>query len=84
MAAVHLGIAMDAGAFETSLLKSPGGIDALFDGSRTFGLDPVRQIFVGHRRHFDVDVDSIQQGPGYFGAIALDLVQGHSCLGSAR
>ena len=50
-----------------------GTDDPLPDGGGRLALPQLRQLFVGDRGHFDMDVDAVEQRPGDTAAVAGDL-----------
>ena len=64
---------MDRSFVEARELNDAGGVDALADfGGRFTGVF-AGQFLIAQGRHFDLDVDAVEQRAGDFGAVALDL-----------
>ena len=63
---------MDFSPLVTFQLELPGQFHPPGDGGGAFSLASVGQITVFDRRDFNVDVDTIQQGAGDTGAVAVD------------
>lgn len=55
-------------------LALPRDFHALLDGGAGFAFRLVEQVILRHRRHFDLDVDTIQQWTGDLAAVARDLI----------
>ena len=60
VAGVHLGVAVNLRPREPFDLDVAGALHPGGDGSGAFGLAPVGQVAIAHRRDFDVDVDPVQ------------------------
>ena len=60
----NLCIAGDAGVRKTLVLNIPCGIHTHFDGRGAFLLCGVREVAKIDRRHFNVQVDTVEQWPG--------------------
>jgi hypothetical protein len=69
----HLGIGVDAPFLKTLQLNHARVIDALANGLREFAGVAAGEVLVTYRRHFDLNVDTIEEGAGDTGAVALDL-----------
>jgi hypothetical protein len=72
----HLGVTVDFGAFVSLQLQLAGTRYPLGYGGGAFGFTSVGQIAVFDGRHFDVDVDPVQERPGDAGTVAVDRDRG--------
>jgi len=79
-AATHAGVAKDFAAGKALGLNPAGIGHPTADGFGGFGLVVLHQVLIGHRRHLHMHVDTIQQGSGNFGAVAVDLLVGAAAL----
>ena len=68
----HLGVAVDFGAFVALQLQFSGMLHPFGYGSGTFRFTTIGQISVFHSRHFDVNVDPVQQRAGDAGAVTVN------------
>jgi hypothetical protein len=58
---------------ETPELDGAGGIDPLADFGRGFAGVFTGEFLIAQGRHFNLDVDAIEQRAGDLGSVALDL-----------
>ena len=69
----HLGVGVDVSFLEPLQLNRPRVIDPLADELRRFAGVAAGEILIADRRHFDLNVDAVEERAGDTGAIALDL-----------
>jgi hypothetical protein len=68
----HLGVAMDFGSFETLKLEVATVFEPCCDCCRRFTVCPICQVAVFYGRNFDMEINSVEQRPGYAGAVTVD------------
>ena len=73
VAAAHLGITVDFGSGKAVRLNFSGAGNASADAFRRLRAESPFQVFVGHCRHFKMNVDPIQQRAADLGHVSLDL-----------
>src|SRR5229473_4524584 len=71
-ARAHLRIAKKRRSVKTRELKSARTIDAFADHRRRFSRAAIRELAIFHRRHLNMNIDTIQQWSRDARAIALD------------
>ena len=69
----HLGVRVQLGFLEALQLQHARGVDALADDVRAFAGVFRGQLLIAQSRHFDLNVDAVEQRAGDLGAVALDL-----------
>lgn len=73
LAVAQLRVGQQAGGFEAPALPTTGGQDPSFDRCGRVPLPDLRERGKRNRRHFDVQVDAIQQRAGDLTQVLLDL-----------
>src|SRR5262249_31329528 len=69
----HLGVGMDVSFLKTLELDVTSLIDTLANHLRGFPSIATGEILIAYRRHFDLNIDSVEERAGDARAIALDL-----------
>ena len=69
----HLGIGVNVSFLKPLQLNRARIVDPLADELRRFAGVAAGEILIADRRHFDLNVDAIEERAGDAGAIALDL-----------
>ena len=69
----HLGVGVDVSFLKPLQLNRPRIIDALANHLRGFSGVAAGEVLIADRRHFDLNVDAIEERAGDARAIALDL-----------
>jgi len=78
--AVHPAVAVWSGFFESFRLNAAGIDYPLSNGFRRFAPAFLRQILMGNRRYFDVNIDPIQKRTGYPGPVTMNLLMRAAAL----
>lgn len=72
--AAHAGVAVGTGfLFIAILLDFTGADDPLADGGGGLSFAEFRELLIGDRRHFDMDIDTVEQRAGYLTAVTRNL-----------
>jgi hypothetical protein len=69
----HLGVGVHVSFLKPLQLNRPHVVDPLADELRGFAGVAAGEILIADRRHFDLNVDAVEERAGDAGAIALDL-----------
>ena len=69
----HLGVGVNVSFLKPLQLNHPRIIDPLADELRRFAGVAAGEILIADGRHFDLNVDAVEERAGDAGAIALDL-----------
>jgi hypothetical protein len=69
----HLGVSVNVSFLKSLQLNDPRIIDPLADELRRFAGVAAGEILIAYRRHFDLNVDAVEERAGDPGAITLNL-----------
>ncbi len=72
MPGLHLAVGVEAEGGQAIALDLARLVDSLTDGDAVFGGGLIGEVLVRHARHFDMQIDAIEEGTGKAATIAME------------